>query len=119
MLRELVGDKPSGIDARMVFEAASRGDQIARQIVGETCEALGAGLATIMHTLNPEVIVVTGGIAASLLPLEQEVRAHVARHALPRALATTRLDIVPGNKRRTVAGGAALVLYEQARPRPC
>jgi glucokinase len=116
-LRDLTRDELSCLDARRVFEAAAAGDPLAREIVGEVCAALGAGLAAIMHALNPELVVVTGGVAGSLQPLEAELRTCVARHALPRALATTRLEIVPGDKRGTVAGGAALVLYELDRAR--
>lgn len=115
MLGALAGGDVSRITAEMVFRAASAGDTVARTIVEEACRALGFGLATIVNSLNPEVLVVTGGVATSLVAIEDEVRGHAARYALPRALAGTRIHIVPGDKRRTLVGGAALVLYEQHR----
>jgi predicted NBD/HSP70 family sugar kinase len=84
-------------------------------VVDEACRALGATLGTIVNGLNPEVIVVTGGVAGSLVPLEKRIMDATAGHAFARALAATRIVIVPGDKRLTVRGAAALVLYEEER----
>jgi predicted NBD/HSP70 family sugar kinase len=105
----------AAITAELVFEAASEGDQASRKIVAEACQALGMALGTIMNTINPEVIVIAGGVAGSLVPLEAEIRRHAARVALAQALASTTIHLIPGDKRRTVLGGAALVLYERRR----
>lgn len=56
--------------------------------------------------------VVTGGVAAALVPLETEVLAG-GRFAFARALTTTRVRIVPGDKTVAMRGAAALVLYER------
>jgi glucokinase len=109
------GGDPSAINARLVFEAAAAGDAVARSVVDEACQALGAGLAAIVNGLDPEVIVVTGGVAGSLLPLQGEILRRVRDYAFPEAMAGTRIHFVAGDKSRTVRGGAALVLYERAR----
>jgi glucokinase len=72
--------------------------------------ALGAGIAGIVNTLNPELVVVTGGVAGSFALLENRVDESMRRYALPQALAGTRVRFVPADKRRTVLGGAALAL---------
>jgi hypothetical protein len=56
--------------------------------------------------------VITGGVAASLVPLEKRVLAAAGEYGFPRALATTRVVITPGDKRSSMRGAAALVLYE-------
>ena len=114
-LLALAGGDPANIKAALVFQAAAAGDPIAAAMVEEACEALGAGLGGIMNTLNPEVIVITGGVMASLLPLEDDIRRRAARFALPGILAETRIHFVAPDKRATVLGGAALVLYELGR----
>ncbi|MGH7389282.1 MAG: ROK family protein [Candidatus Rokuibacteriota bacterium] len=111
-LMDLAGGDPNGITAELVFRAASAGDLAATEIVVEACQALGAVVGAIMSTINPEVIVITGGVAQSLVPLEGDIRRHAARFALPQAVASTAIHLVPGDKRRTVLGGAALFLYE-------
>jgi glucokinase len=108
------GGDPSTITSRMVFEAAAAGDALARAIVGEVIRALAAGLAGIVNGLNPEVIVVTGGVAGSLVPLQEEILRRTGEYAFADALADSRIHFVAGDKGRTVRGGAALVLYERA-----
>ncbi|MBI4246066.1 MAG: ROK family protein [Candidatus Rokubacteria bacterium] len=111
-LLAVAGGDPAAITAPMVFAAAAAGDPVAAAVIAEACRALGAIIAVIVNGLNPEVIVVTGGVAASYLPLERKVVKAAAEHAFARALAQTRLSIVPGDKRVTMRGAAALVLYE-------
>jgi glucokinase len=108
LLREAGGD-PVRITAAMVFAAAERGDAVAEVVVDEACRALGAMIGTVVNGLNPEVVMVTGGVAASYAKLERRVLAAAAEHAFARALATTRVVVVPGDKRVTVRGAAALV----------
>ena len=109
------GGTPQRITAELVFRAAADGEPVATAVVDEACRALGAMLATIVNGLNPDVVVVTGGVAASLAALEKRILAAAAEHAFARALAATRITIVPGDKRVTMRGAAALVLYERER----
>ena len=99
----------------MIFEAAAAGDRLATRIVDEACEALAAGLGAIVNVFNPQVLVVTGGVAGSLATLETDIVRRIGSYALRPALAETRIAVVPSDKRTTVRGGAALVLYELAR----
>jgi len=109
------GGAAQRITAELVFRAAADGEPVATAVVDEACRALGAMLATIVNGLNPDVVVVTGGVAASLAALEKRILAAAAEHAFARALAATRITIVPGDKRVTMRGAAALVLYERER----
>ncbi len=102
----------AGRPAARVFEAAAAGDAVAAAIADEACDALGAMIGTVVNGLNPEVVVVTGGVAASYAEREARVRAAAARHSLAIALAGTRIVITPGDKRMTVRGAAALAFYE-------
>jgi len=115
MLLARAGGDPSTIGSRLVFEAAAAGDALARSIVDEACQALAAGLAVIVNGLDPEVIVVTGGVAGSLLPLQGEILRRLREYAFAEAMAGARIHFVAGDKHQTVRGGAALVLYERAR----
>jgi len=105
------------VSAADVFRMAGEGDPTCGELVGEVCRALGAGLAVIVNGLNPERLIVTGGVAESLKPLEPRIRAQLERYAFARALESTRIEIVPRSKRSTVRGGAALVHYEMMRRR--
>jgi len=114
VLERAAGD-PERISAEVLFEAAAGGDPLARTVVDEACEALAMGIGALVNLLNPEVIVITGGVAASLAPLQDDILGRVRRRALAAALDATTVRVVPGHKRDTVRGGAALVLYEMTR----
>jgi hypothetical protein len=58
--------------------------------------------------------VITGGVMASLAAGQARILEAAGEYALPQALAQTRVTIVPGDKRVTMRGAAALVLYETA-----
>jgi glucokinase len=53
------------LDGRAVSDAARRGDAFARTILGEVGGWLGVAAASIVNTLDPEVILVGGGAASS------------------------------------------------------
>jgi glucokinase len=114
-LLALAGGQAPAITAETVFLAAAAGDPLARSMVDRACRALGAGLAITVNGLNPEVVVVTGGVVKSLLPLQGEIIRRAGEYALADSLAGTPIHFVPGHKSQTVRGGAALVLYERAR----
>jgi glucokinase len=80
--RSLIGvlaKKNAGnITAEVVAAAARRGDQAARQVLREVGNNLGLGVANIVSLLNPEVVVLGGGLARIgnplLVPLRRTLR---------------------------------------------
>src|SRR5438876_4534448 len=111
LLRAAGGD-PLAINAPLVFRLAAEGDPPAVAVIEEACQSLGAMIGTIVNGLNPDVVVITGGVAASLAKLETRILKAAGEYAFPRALATTRVAIVPSEKRASVRGAGALVVYE-------
>jgi glucokinase len=103
------------LSTAMLFEAAADGDRLARTIVDQACEAVAVAIGGLVNLLNPDVIVITGGVAASLAPLADDIRRRARRRALVTVLDATAVHVIPGDKHRTVQGGAALVRYELAR----
>ncbi|PYO01395.1 MAG: glucokinase [Candidatus Rokuibacteriota bacterium] len=106
------GGDPTMITAPLVFAAAEAGDMVAASVVDEACRALGAMVGVIINGLNPDVVAITGGVAAAYAKLEKRVLAAAAEHAFPSALAATRVCVVPGDKSVSMRGAAALVIYE-------
>jgi glucokinase len=111
----MAGGRAAAITAETVFAAAAAGDTVARGMVERAVRALGGGLSIMVNTLDPGLIVVTGGVVASLLPLRDEVLRRTREHTLAEFLAGTTIHFAPAHKGQTVRGGAALVLYERAR----
>ena len=90
----LVGGDLGTVTAQTVYQAAHDGDALALEIVRDTARFLGAGIANVVNMLNPEVVVVTGGVTKAGDRLFGPLRTEVARRAFRPAVAACR--IVPG-----------------------
>jgi predicted NBD/HSP70 family sugar kinase len=62
LLVELAGGDPEAIDAEVVFGTAERGDAAASAIVDELLERLARGIAAAVVVLNPEAVIIGGGV---------------------------------------------------------
>jgi predicted NBD/HSP70 family sugar kinase len=111
------GGDPDRIGAELLFAAAADGDPLARAVVDQACEALAIGVGALANLLNPEVVIITGGVAGSLVPLRDDILTRLRRRTLPVVLDGTTVHFAPADKRNTVRGGAALVFYELGRRR--
>lgn len=73
------------LEAKDVFEAAAGGDKAAARIVSETAEYLAVGITSVLHALNPEMVVLTGGMMGAGEVFLDEIRRHVRALAFPSA----------------------------------
>ncbi len=102
------------ISARELVDLARSGDPIARALVGRACRALGQAIAILWDLLEPERIILGGGLTRSWDVLGPQVRA--AAQAMTRAdpqLVLTRLGDDAG-----LLGAAALPDYVPERWHP-
>jgi len=70
------------MEPRHVGEAAAQGDEIARNILRETGEFLGIGLANVANLLNIEKAVIGGGVSYAGEWIFQSARERLAKEAL-------------------------------------
>jgi glucokinase-like ROK family protein len=78
-IRNLVKGKLEDVTVDVVAKAARSGDDFARSILNETGRYLGMGIANIVNFLNPETVIVGGGVVEAagdmlLEPLQQTVK---------------------------------------------
>ncbi|MDO4265879.1 MAG: ROK family protein [Eubacteriales bacterium] len=59
---KMKGGTPDEWDGIRIFDAAAAGDEICRQAIGELADILGKGIANICYVINPEIVVLGGGI---------------------------------------------------------
>ena len=83
-LIELADGHIEKIDARLTFIAAEQGDIVAEKVVQQVIENIGRGLASILAVLDPNGIVVGGGVVHSLQNRWDEVINAVKTYGLPR-----------------------------------
>jgi glucokinase len=103
-----------GWTAAGVAEAARRGDARAGAVMERAADAIGLGLVNVIAFHAPEVIVLTGGVAASADLFLDRARGVVGRHPY---LRPERTRIEPGRlgDRAGVLGAAFAALDEAAR----
>ena len=80
------------VEAKHVARAAAKGDGACRALLERAWVAIGAMCASIVNGLNPEVIVIGGGIAEHQPRLYEVARAEVARRALPHLAGRVRIE---------------------------
>jgi glucokinase len=115
-LLELCGGDPQRLTAQEVFAAARESDPIALEVVEIAARALGAGVANLVNLLNPEMIILGGGVLEASDLLLPRIRRWAASYAFAEALRGTRLVVSRFIKRPSIRGAAALFLYETGRP---
>jgi glucokinase len=112
LIRDMAGGDPGSINGEMVAEAARRGDHVALELVQLTGRYLGVGLSTIVQVLNPELIVIGGGLthmgAMLMDPCLQSLRENVH----PVLADSTRVLMSDLGEDAGVVGAAALVLSD-------
>lgn len=112
VLTELVDGDLERLTALTVYEALVLGDEYAHEVMRETAKILGAGIANIVNLLNPEVVVVVGGVTRAGDHLFVPLRSEVRRRAFASAVAACR--ILPGELSETagVVGAAGVFVAE-------
>jgi glucokinase len=85
LLPSLVNGDLGRVTAATVYEAIIAGDVYAKEVMKETAKFLGAGLANLINLLNPEMVVISGGVTQAgehlFEPLRAEIRRRAFRHA--------------------------------------
>ena len=82
IIEDLVSGELDRISAETVFQAAGRGDPVAKGVVDEAGRALGAGLVSVIHIFNPDVIVIGGGVSQDWEYLRPSVESYIEAHAM-------------------------------------
>jgi glucokinase len=89
----LAGGRIDAVTAEVVAEAARHGDTLALEIVAETVTYLAMGIANIVSMLNPEVVVVGGGLFQAADVFLDPVRREFKRWAQPLAARKVRIEL--------------------------
>ncbi len=95
--------------AREVLAAAAAGDARACAIVDEVVTYLGMGVANLVSTLNPQMVVLGGGLFQSGVLLER-VREEFVRWAQPFAAERVRIELSALGERAGLTGAARIAL---------
>jgi len=114
IITEMVGGDHDRITAQIVYEAAEAGDPIALEVVRDTARYLGVGVANLINLLNPEIVVICGGVTRAGEQLFRPLRREVSRRAFKPAVQAAQ--IVPGALPGTAGVVGAAKVFIDAQP---
>jgi glucokinase len=89
VLRRLDRD---AITSRAIADAAAAGDALADRLMKETARYLAVGAVSLMHTIDPDLVLFGGGMINAGQPLLDEIRRNVLKMAFPIAAAKTQIE---------------------------
>jgi glucokinase len=116
LLRTLARGNQSRLTPKLIAAAAARGDALARSILDETGRYVGVWLGAIVSLLDPEAIVIGGGVSQIGKPLFDRIRQAIPNYTINRDFVKS-LPILPAKLQRDVGiyGAASLFLPGQER----
>lgn len=79
------------IRSTYIFEAANMGDTFARHLIQETGEKIGIGIANIVNTLNPELVIINGEIISTGEILLEPIITTVMKRGFRSSVNATRI----------------------------
>ncbi|MEE9442962.1 MAG: ROK family protein [candidate division Zixibacteria bacterium] len=91
--QNILGGDLSRLTIRRVFSALNKGDKIAHDVINESARILGVALSGIVNLLNPELIIIGGGVAEGGHKFVDIARETIMSECLPVAAET--LEVVP------------------------
>ncbi|NLL71107.1 MAG: ROK family glucokinase [Epulopiscium sp.] len=81
LLLTLVDGDIQKMNAKIPFDAAAQGDEIAQEVVAQYIRYLAVGMVNIINIFQPEAIVIGGGVSAQgenlLVPLREEIQRQI------------------------------------------
>ena len=75
--------KPEEIDAKVVYDCAIKGDDVAKEVYRFTGEILGEALANFVMFSSPEAIILFGGVIKAGDLIMEPTREHMEKNLLP------------------------------------
>jgi len=110
LIGELVAGEDERVTVQLVAQAAEQGDVEARGILAEAMGFLGIGMANLVNLLNPELVVIGGGLVNLGPLLFEPVRRAIDRRAFPGPAQAVRVAPAELDGRAGVLGAAAVAL---------
>ncbi|HTT23236.1 MAG TPA: ROK family protein [Candidatus Sulfotelmatobacter sp.] len=108
MLLSLAGGDVTAVTSETVGRAYAQGDALAKEILLDTVQLLAPWLGNVIDLLDPDVVVIGGGVAAMLKPFFEELKGQLPNWCVNPHAADIPLVMARYGADAGIAGGAAL-----------
>lgn len=92
IIHKLFKENLDKLTTEIIFEAERKGDALASEVINQACIFLGAGIASAVNLLNPQIVVIGGGVSEGGESFIQRIEKEVKKRAFPSA--TKHLKVV-------------------------
>lgn len=107
-LARLLDAAESGAHAAALFEAASAGDEVAAAVVNDVAEIFAWAIAPVVLAIDPDAVVIGGGIARAGKQLPEAIE----RHLKELTLTTPSVELSPLAQDSVVTGALHVALAD-------
>jgi glucokinase len=91
LLGRVAASNAAELTPATIIRAARAGDALALKVITEACGWIGRGVADLISTLNPEVVVIGGELGLALRPFLNHIRREARLWAHPMAARQCRI----------------------------
>lgn len=96
------------LTAEKVYEAGLEGDELALSVFDRVGKYLGVGLVTLINLLNPEIIVIGGGVVNGWSLFERPMREEIAARAFRAQIGKVKIVLAECGDNAGLLGAAKL-----------
>ncbi len=108
-LSKYISSKTHALTVPTIVNAADHGDEVAKRALIETGIYFGIGIANLINTLNPEIVVVGGILSLAKDYLMPVIEQTISERALPWSRNATQVVIAANGADHCLVGGIAMV----------
>ncbi|TMW70408.1 ROK family transcriptional regulator [Alteribacter natronophilus] len=112
LVEELSEGDPDRIDGELVHRAAEQGDSLAEEVFEQTGRFLGLGIMNLINFVNPERVIIGGGVSKAGRFIMEPVKEVVETRALTDKARTTEIMASKLGDQGTITGAATLILAQ-------
>jgi len=112
IITEIVKGDINKITSKVVYEALISGDKLAKDVWDEFIKYLGAGVANIIQTLNPEMIIIAGGVINAGKYLFEPLKKAIKKQTFPQTYEIVKIVPAKLGELAGAIGAAGIVINE-------
>lgn len=109
------GEPEARWDGYRIFELAKEGDSVCQGAIDEMCDVLGKGIANICYVINPQVVVLGGGVMAQEEYLRPRLEKSLTRYLVSSMREKTKLAFAKHRNEAGMRGAYYHFLERQGR----
>ncbi|MBD8070482.1 ROK family transcriptional regulator [Bacillus sp. PS06] len=116
LITDMVGNDLDQIDGQLVYEAAKKGDTLCLEILKQTGRYIGIGLTNLIHIINPQQIVLAGGVSKAGHLILDSIIETIEQRVLTQAAKKTEIRLSEFADNATAIGAITLILEHLFSP---